>query len=156
MTDRFADLIGDPDYVGEGPSCGRCMDEGPLFPANCEEKPETLLGHPLGMYHCPDCGAMVVAGFPHPDLCQRCIDRTHPSYDPMEPWPIVKGETYVHVKSCGFYTVTNCGSDNRVKMQGEWVNGVTYRRADLSDETHYTRTEADFRAGFLPANRRGT
>ncbi|MFA7100673.1 MAG: hypothetical protein WC196_02780 [Bacilli bacterium] len=32
--------------------------------------------------HCPDCGAMVVAGSPHPDMCQKCIDRRHPAFDP--------------------------------------------------------------------------
>lgn len=65
--------------------CGRCYDEvEKLFPANCSEKPE-LLGHaPLGQYHCPDCGAMIMSGVPHFDLCQRCIDRKHPDFDIME------------------------------------------------------------------------
>lgn len=31
----------------------------------CIEHPEMLLGCPLGMYHCPECGAMQVAGLPH-------------------------------------------------------------------------------------------
>jgi hypothetical protein len=62
--------------------CGRCYDfVDELFPANCQEKPETLLGQPLGMYHCQDCGAMVVAGVPHPKLCKRCLDRKHPAFD---------------------------------------------------------------------------
>lgn len=29
--------------------------------------PQQLTGAPLGMYHCPYCGAMVAAGLPHPD-----------------------------------------------------------------------------------------
>lgn len=29
--------------------------------------PEQLEGAPLGQYHCPYCGGMVVAGVPHPD-----------------------------------------------------------------------------------------
>jgi hypothetical protein len=29
--------------------------------------PLFLIGQPLGMYHCPYCGSMVVAGAPHPD-----------------------------------------------------------------------------------------
>lgn len=66
----------------EKPICGRCYDEvDELFPANCNEKPEDLVGQPIGMYHCPDCGAMVLAGIPHPHLCKRCIDREHPSFD---------------------------------------------------------------------------
>jgi hypothetical protein len=30
-------------------------------------EPQQLLGVPLGQYHCRYCGAMVVAGVPHPD-----------------------------------------------------------------------------------------
>jgi hypothetical protein len=30
-------------------------------------EPEQLTGVPLGQYHCGYCGAMVVAGLPHPD-----------------------------------------------------------------------------------------
>lgn len=64
------------------PVCCRCLENtGPLFPANCEERPESLRGAPIGMYHCPDCGAMVVAGVPHGDMCQKCLDRNHPAFD---------------------------------------------------------------------------
>lgn len=38
----------------------------------CPEDPARLLGQPLGMYHCPYCGCMQVAGTPHmcdPDSC---------------------------------------------------------------------------------------
>jgi hypothetical protein len=62
--------------------CGRCYDEvGKLFKANCSEDPMKLAGAPIGMYHCPDCGAMVVAGFPHPELCLLCLERRHPYFD---------------------------------------------------------------------------
>lgn len=62
--------------------CGRCYEEADeLFASGCDEKPEELLGEPIGMYHCPDCGAMVVAGVPHPDLCKPCAERTHPDFD---------------------------------------------------------------------------
>ena len=30
-------------------------------------EPQQLKGLPLGQYHCEFCGAMVVAGIPHPD-----------------------------------------------------------------------------------------
>lgn len=30
-------------------------------------EPQQLIGVPLGQYHCPYCGAMVVAGCSHPD-----------------------------------------------------------------------------------------
>jgi len=44
-----------PDFVDDGVS-------------SCPEKPETKSEtHPhLGMYHCPYCGTMLVAGFSHP------------------------------------------------------------------------------------------
>jgi hypothetical protein len=62
--------------------CGRCYDEvDEVFTAPCNEKPEDLKGAPIGQYHCPDCGAMVLAGVPHPDLCIRCRDRKHPGFD---------------------------------------------------------------------------
>jgi hypothetical protein len=62
--------------------CGRCFDEGvEVFPPNCDEKPENLKGVAMGMYHCPDCGAMLIAALPHPALCKPCIDRKHPFHD---------------------------------------------------------------------------
>jgi len=33
----------------------------------CSYDPEILKGQPIGMFHCPECGEMVVAGMPHPD-----------------------------------------------------------------------------------------
>jgi hypothetical protein len=71
-----------PDGPPIKPMCCRCYDEADeLLPANCAEKPELLRGAPLGMYHCPECGAMVLAGVPHGDLCRRCHDRKHPGFD---------------------------------------------------------------------------
>ena len=62
--------------------CGRCYNTvDKLFSANCNEKPELLKGQPLGQYHCPDCGAMVIAGVSHFDLCKLCIERKNPAFD---------------------------------------------------------------------------
>lgn len=33
----------------------------------CPHDPMELAGQPIGMYHCPECGEMVLAGSPHPD-----------------------------------------------------------------------------------------
>lgn len=33
----------------------------------CDFDPEPLKGVPLGMFHCPYCGEMVLAGAEHPD-----------------------------------------------------------------------------------------
>ena len=64
------------------PMCGRCYDlVKETFPPNCNEKPEKLIDQPIGIYHCPDCGAMIIAGVPHPALCERCIKREHPGFD---------------------------------------------------------------------------
>jgi hypothetical protein len=35
----------------------------------CPEDPTRLLGYPIGMYHCPDCGCMQVAGLEH--ICEE-------------------------------------------------------------------------------------
>jgi hypothetical protein len=62
--------------------CGRCYDEvDELFDSNCPEKPEELIGQPIGQYHCPDCGTMVMAGMEHPKVCKRCAERKHPAFD---------------------------------------------------------------------------
>jgi acetone carboxylase gamma subunit len=38
-----------------------------------------MAGQPIGMFHCPECGEMVIAGIPHPDysiLDEDCPDDT--------------------------------------------------------------------------------
>lgn len=39
-------------------------------------EPQQLISVPMGQYHCPYCGAMVIAGIPHPDyaLSGRAAD----------------------------------------------------------------------------------
>lgn len=32
----------------------------------CPHDPKLLLGYPVGMYHCPVCSEIVLAGFDHP------------------------------------------------------------------------------------------
>ena len=67
-------------YLGQ--MCCRCYYEADkLYAPSCAEKPEALAGQPIGMYHCPDCGSMVVAGVPHPPVCKLCLDKVHPGID---------------------------------------------------------------------------
>jgi hypothetical protein len=33
----------------------------------CSYDPRKLKGVPMGMFHCPQCGEMIIAGCPHPD-----------------------------------------------------------------------------------------
>ena len=42
----------------------------------CPHNPSIEWG-PLGMYHCPECGEMVVAGMPHPDYDTPWIDEDY-------------------------------------------------------------------------------
>jgi hypothetical protein len=44
---------------------GPVNEEGRVCPWPWE--PQQLVGVPLGQYHCPYCGAMVIAGVPHLD-----------------------------------------------------------------------------------------
>jgi len=61
--------------------CGRCYDEvDAVYTPSCQEKPEFMFG-PIGMYHCPDCGAMVLAGIPHPPVCLPCLEGRRIGYD---------------------------------------------------------------------------
>lgn len=50
-------------------SCAKVMQEDKT-PWQCPEKPEKLKDAPIGQYHCPRCGMMVVAGCPHPNLVE--------------------------------------------------------------------------------------
>jgi hypothetical protein len=36
----------------------------------CSHDPKTFLGQPIGQYHCPECGVMVLAGVGHPEICE--------------------------------------------------------------------------------------
>jgi hypothetical protein len=55
--------------------CGRCYQEvDELFDAPCDERPEKLIGSPIGQYHCPECGIMLIAGIEHFKMCERCIE----------------------------------------------------------------------------------
>jgi len=33
----------------------------------CDYDPVPMKGLPIGMFHCPECGEMIIAGLPHPD-----------------------------------------------------------------------------------------
>ena len=37
----------------------------------CTHDPRTLKGAPIGMYHCPECGHMVIAGMEHIDWSEE-------------------------------------------------------------------------------------
>jgi hypothetical protein len=81
LRERSQEVEEPEDLTGKA-ICGRCYDVvDEVSPANCAEKPETLIGQPIGQYHCPNCGAMVVAGCPHPPLCKPCLERRHPGFD---------------------------------------------------------------------------
>lgn len=38
----------------------------------CHEDPTKYVGSPMGQYHCPACGCMVVAGMAHPPCGESC------------------------------------------------------------------------------------
>lgn len=38
---------------------------------SCPEKPELLKGAPIGMYHCPICSMMLLAGGRHPTCAEN-------------------------------------------------------------------------------------
>ena len=48
----------------------------------CQYDPRALAGQPIGMYHCPECGEMVVAGMKHPEQPNSRFDsQTPPNKD---------------------------------------------------------------------------
>lgn len=46
----------------------------------CPHDPRELVGQAIGMYHCPVCGEMVLAGFPHPSMTDAEVDASYASY----------------------------------------------------------------------------
>ena len=49
--------------------CGRFFHtEEELYDSGCRE-----VDNSQGMYHCRDCGVMVLGGYPHPRVCLRCL-----------------------------------------------------------------------------------
>ena len=92
-------LMGGPGEVRKvfHPYCVTCSDEPrivplgtPIYadeltdwpgPVSCPHDPLKTFG-PIGMYHCPDCGAMVLAGYPHPadeDVREQGIEPHQPT-----------------------------------------------------------------------------
>lgn len=53
-------------------SCYGTIKEADLVASPCTHNPEAYAGAPIGMYHCPGCGVMVLAGAAHPQVCSRC------------------------------------------------------------------------------------
>lgn len=75
---QVADLPrADPAALVYKPLCARCYSED--APDNhvefaCSHDPTHVTG--LGMYHCPECSAMVLAGHPHGPICRHCAHET--------------------------------------------------------------------------------
>lgn len=79
-TERGEGGFGSTDKPFTFALCARCGSaEEELFPTECRHKPEHTTA-PIGMYHCPDCGTMVLAGSPHFYLCSGCNMEIHDSY----------------------------------------------------------------------------
>jgi len=61
---------------------------------SCKHDPKETTG-PIGMYHCPDCMIMVVAGTDHPNdnSCKEvCSDWQPPDYIAVDSGPTKKGD----------------------------------------------------------------
>lgn len=44
----------------------------------CDYDPKEMAGQPIGMFHCPKCGEMVLAGVDHPDMDD--VDKRYQEY----------------------------------------------------------------------------
>lgn len=65
---------------------------------SCPHDPKQYLGAPIGMYHCPECGTMVIAGLEHPS--DEAV-----SDQGLEPYPNDFKERYLQeCESCGAIT----------------------------------------------------
>lgn len=61
------DLLPVPDPCEDEPSGEGDGGSEAEKPTRCTYDPSGLIGVPLGMFHCPECGEVVIAGMPHPD-----------------------------------------------------------------------------------------
>lgn len=59
----------------------------------CPEDPVKLLGQPIGMYHCPHCGIMVIAGLPHTSPNATDEQKNHPLY-PLDDYEVEYGQPW--------------------------------------------------------------
>jgi hypothetical protein len=68
----------DPEMLPHGPLCARCYSEDALdnhVEFACSHDPRAPSDAPgIGMYHCPDCDAMVLAGHHHGPVCRHCAE----------------------------------------------------------------------------------
>lgn len=71
----------------------------------CLFDPVTYTGPAQGMFHCPECDEMVVAGVPHPD------------YDDMD---------HMIVESSGSKVVKSPWTNDQVRNLAEWQKGIYF------------------------------
>ncbi len=45
--------------------------------AKCSYDPKEMAGAPIGMFHCPECGEMVLAGVDHPDYEELDMEKLY-------------------------------------------------------------------------------
>ena len=100
---------------------GPYADDGTPCPWPWE--PQQLVGVPLGMYHCPYCGSMVMAGMPHVD------------YDPNDPGPAECKHCHemIYYEQGSWYT----DAETRDGNTGELLERVrVFDCGFLHDKTH--------------------
>ena len=56
------------------------MSTAVATPEQCPYDPTPLMGEPIGMFHCPLCGDMVIAGLPHPPPWTEVMDEEYRKY----------------------------------------------------------------------------
>jgi hypothetical protein len=59
----------------------------------CPEQSVMLAGAPLGQYHCPFCGMMILAGMPHFEPGATPEQKTHPQY-PLDDYEVEYGRPW--------------------------------------------------------------
>jgi hypothetical protein len=86
-------------------------------PTKCGFDPQPYKGQPIGMFHCPECGQMVLAGVEHPDSIDDDNDKQAPATS--------------NKRSCNY-----CLSKDRQEC-----GGTEQERIDFSCPEHITDAE---------------
>lgn len=94
----------------------------------CSYDPRALLGQPIGMLHCPECGVMVVAGLPHPpdvfpELTAADITNVQPmTAPPTEPCPLCGTDSPPTKDAPGGFSCPKCDAFFGEDKGGKYIH----------------------------------
>lgn len=109
----------------------------------CQFDPKIYAGQPIGMFHCPECGDMVLAGVEHPDMDEaekRYAEYCDEQYEQMK----LHFKSYIGESSYESFLLF---IDLIPNMKGTMLD--LWLRADLNEDYKCMRCNTDVPGRFL-------